>query len=186
VEGPARTTSASASPAPGPGSRGPYTPAMTGLTLGAAASDVDVVARTLGIAGLGVAIGGLLLTWWIWYRSGPQIAVVLKVEVEGERIEWTGRGPVDVIEVLNSGRSSAAIREVQIRYMNDGDPRPHHVRWPAEFGGFPVHIPPTGFISAIRPKDETFPYRGVEQVWGCAIEGAEKKHESRRIRVSPN
>jgi hypothetical protein len=159
---------------------------MTGLALATAASDVDVVARTLGIAGLCVAVGSLLLTWWIWHRSGPQVAVVLKVVVEGERIKWTGRGPVDVVEVLNSGRMSVAIREVQIRYLKVGSPDAHTVRWPPEFGGFPVHVPPTGFISVVRPKDEIFPYRDVEQVWGCAVEGAGQQHESRRIRISPN
>jgi hypothetical protein len=46
----------------------------------------------LGIAGLCVAIGGLLLTWRIWHRARPRIAVIPKSAFTGSLTRGIGTG----------------------------------------------------------------------------------------------
>lgn len=65
------------------------------------------MAWSVAIAGLAVAIASVILTWYLWRRSGPEIVVV----VTSVRGQWTGAGLLDGIEVVNSGRMPAVIRE---------------------------------------------------------------------------
>jgi hypothetical protein len=76
---------------------------MTGLT---AAASVDVVARITGISGLVLAVGSLILTWYLWHRSGPKMKITAFVRAETGTVH---------IEVINSGRLTATVRQIVLR-----------------------------------------------------------------------
>jgi hypothetical protein len=155
---------------------------MAGWVLAAGGSNVDVVARVVGVVGLVVAIGSAVLTWYLWRRSGPEIVVLLK------RIAGDPRGLKVEVEVINSGRMPVVIRDVQLRWTRRGGRSAAraagalyvgHARSldPAS-GQYPVTIEPTGFMLAVLiPFDEYD--SGLEKMWGVAVRGDGRTYSSR-------
>src|SRR5690348_5760906 len=64
-----------------------------------ASSQVDIISRAIAIGSLVVAIGSVAVTWYLWRRSGSDLAVaVLR----------------DSVEVSNVGRINSVVRRVYI------------------------------------------------------------------------
>lgn len=103
-----------------------------------------------------VAIAGFALTWYLWRRFGPGIVVLVNTATsEGGPVPAGFDAVVDV-EVRNAGRMPAMIREVSVRIWDQepgrrGAGRPTCLTLEPTYGGFPVAIPPTGYISAKMP-----------------------------------
>jgi len=72
----------------------------------ASASSVDVAARTIAIISLVASIAALGLTWYLWNRSGPKLAVTCFVKADTGTIR---------INVANKGRLAATVRTVELR-----------------------------------------------------------------------
>jgi hypothetical protein len=126
----------------------------------APASHVDIVARVIGLAGLGVAVASLLLTWYLWRRSGPALDASFAPQVG--RAERRGfEKLVFTVDVINVGRMPATVRRVSVARLRT---RWHFSWWlnwllrllkrdwvidqeahPLE-GDFPQEIPPTGYV----------------------------------------
>ena len=69
-------------------------------------SNVDLTARFIAIAGLALAVGSILVNWYLWHSSGPNLRVSAFVRAETGRIH---------IEVVSSGRLTATVRAVELR-----------------------------------------------------------------------
>jgi hypothetical protein len=138
---------------------------MHSVAVSANAAQVDVVTRALAIAGVVLALASLLFTAYQWRRSGASLKVVmsahrgLPVDLGGRRVEtW-----VVTIDVLNTGRLPAVIRDINVSQLAS--------RWALTswvyvlpklfrrdfaiaktakplYGEFPQPIPPTGYIQA--------------------------------------
>lgn len=114
---------------------------MAGWGLATAGTHIDLVATSVAIASLAVAIGSGVLTWYLWRRSGPKIVV-------------THRGWYGGVQVTNSGRMPVVIWEVGM-YVLPHDSGSYSstaqvVLYPDK-GDYPVTIPPFG--AAIFPRD---------------------------------
>jgi hypothetical protein len=66
----------------------------------------DIVARVIGISGIALAAFSIALTWYLWHRSGPRLKVTAFVRAETGTVQ---------IEVVNAGRLSATIRQIELR-----------------------------------------------------------------------
>lgn len=106
---------------------------------------VDTVARWIGGIGVGLAAASLLLTWYLWTRSGAAIRVTAFVRAETSTVH---------IEVASTGRLTATVRELEIRdhwaiKTSGVSPIPQPSRWSRPAGAdLPVDIPPTGYLEA--------------------------------------
>jgi hypothetical protein len=90
------------------------------------ASHVDVVARGLAVAGLGVAIASLLMTWQLWKRSGGELTATLKAHVSNSFEEWPHERVIFTVDVSNTGRMTATVRSVVVLRLTT---RWKHARW---------------------------------------------------------
>jgi hypothetical protein len=165
-------------------------PEAAGWVLAAAGPQVDVLARIVAVTSLIVAVVSVVLTWYLWRRSGPEIVVLLK---DNHGMEWTGMGPIAGAEVVNSGRMPAVIREVKLRWTQSQTkldrlligkwPGPSESTLESPNGKWPVTIEPTGFmVAAFAGRDEAGS-RWIGKVWGVAIRGDGRTYTSRRITV---
>lgn len=174
-----------------------YAPGMVAWGLASGGSQVDVVARWLAVAGIIIALGSAVLTWQLWRRSGPGITVLLRfdwseweeeggpvgspftqaVEAEGSPV---GSPFIQAVEVVNSGRMPAVIREVRLVFSWRVWKHDRFVKLEPAVGGFPVAVPPTGFIRAVFPRDQAWPEAG-EWIWAEAIRGDGRRYKSRRL-----
>lgn len=107
-------------------------------------SHVDVAARTIAIISLVVSVAALALTWYLWHRSGPRLAVTCFVKADTGTIR---------INVANNGRLSATVRSVELRdrlVIQSGSSSQVINRWAisAEPTGDPLprSIEPTNFL----------------------------------------
>jgi hypothetical protein len=66
---------------------------------------VDVVARVIAGAGLVVALGGLGLTAYLWFRSGPGLKVTAWMPLQGGLH----------IQVASVGRFTAVVKVIELR-----------------------------------------------------------------------
>lgn len=109
----------------------------------------DAVARGIAIVALVLAGLSLVLTYFLWYRSGPHLKPTVFVRAESSTIH---------IEVANSGRLGATVKNIELRDhlvlrtnpgVGEGRTSPAH-RWTliAQPNGaaLPREIPPSGFI----------------------------------------
>jgi hypothetical protein len=135
---------------------------MTGLT---AAASVDVVARITGISGLVLAVGGLVLTWYLWHRSGPKLKVTAFVRAETGTVH---------IDVSNSGRLTATVRQILLRdhlsIPTSGAGTTAISRWalqvePASGDPLPREVAPER-LSRSRRRCEDRPHKGRWNVYG--------------------
>jgi hypothetical protein len=126
----------------------------------ASASNVDVVARVIAIAGLGVATASLILTWYLWRRSGP--ALDARVDRYVGRSERSGfEKLVFTVDVTNVGRMPATVRSVSVAHLPTRWQFSWWLKWPLRLlkrnwviatladpleGNFPQEIPPTGYL----------------------------------------
>lgn len=126
----------------------------------ASASNVDVVARVIAIAGLGVATASLILTWYLWQRSGP--ALDARVDRYVGRSERRGfEKLVFTLDVTNVGRMPATVRSVSVARLPIRWQFSWWLKWPLRLlkrdwviatdahlleGDFPQEIPPTGYL----------------------------------------
>jgi hypothetical protein len=165
--------------------RGPET---AGWALAAAGSQADVLARVVAVTSLIVAVVSAVLTWYLWRRSGPEIVVLLK---DNHGMEWTGRGSIAGVEVVNSGRMPAVIREVKLcwtqsqtkldRLLIGKWPGPYESTLDSPYGKWPATIEPTGFIVAAFTGRDEAGSRWIGKAWGVAIRGDGRTYISRRI-----
>jgi hypothetical protein len=81
---------------------------MTALLASSAGS--DVVARSIAVAGLAVALLSVGLNWLIWHRASPRLKVRLRIESDQDPI--LGRF---VIEVVSVGRIAVVVRSLGVR-----------------------------------------------------------------------
>jgi hypothetical protein len=66
----------------------------------------DLIARAIGIAGLVLAVAGIGLTAYLWWRSGPQLKVTAFVKAETGTVH---------IDVSSTGRITATVRRIELR-----------------------------------------------------------------------
>jgi hypothetical protein len=70
----------------------------------------DILTRAIAIAALAIALGNIVVTWWLWTRSGPRIKVGLKREDHpNDRLKDRL-----VVKVSNTGRMPVLVKEVGI------------------------------------------------------------------------
>jgi hypothetical protein len=155
---------------------------MAGWIMAAGGSDVDVVARAVGIAGLVVAITSVTVTWQLWRHSGAEIAVRVRVR---SQVPLTLGQNVDGVEVINMGRMDAVIREIRMvpaeRPLFGTDDFWYAMDLELVGGEYPLTIPPTGFALAVL-KDPDRP-RGAMLVQGRAIRGDGRTFVSPKMRL---
>jgi hypothetical protein len=125
-------------------------------------SNVDVVARVIAIAGLGVATASLILTWYLWHRSGPALDARVDRYVGSSKREGFEKR-IFTVDVTNVGRMPATVRSVSVARL----PTRWQFSWWLKFplrllkrdwviatdahlleGDFPQEIPPTGYLRA--------------------------------------
>jgi hypothetical protein len=75
-----------------------------------AASNTDLVARSIAAAGLAVAVLSVALNWLIWHRSRPRLRVRIRVEPDQEPL----RGRF-VIEVVSVGHLAVVVKSLGVR-----------------------------------------------------------------------
>lgn len=116
-------------------------------------------ALSVSIASLVVAIGAVVLTWYLWRWSGPELVVLISKDGGA----WRG------IEVVNSGRMPVVIREVGVVVLEDEHDRgrwgrvrteEHRLGQPEDY---PATIPPTGYFPARRHGGTPVRPRGGRQ-----------------------
>jgi hypothetical protein len=147
---------------------------------------VDPAARGLARAGLVVAVLGILLTWYLWRRSGASLAVTAFVRAETSSIH---------VEVASTGRLAATVRAIEIRdhfaVRTPQQQRPvvQNSRWTLPVtseASLPVELAPTAFIEAdVQVADVlalTFGARDVE-VCAWAQRGDGKWFGSKPLRL---
>jgi hypothetical protein len=135
---------------------------MHNIAVSAPPSNVDMVARVIGIAGVLIAIASLAFTWYQWHHSGPGLASRVEVNVGKDRAGERDEQWIFTIDVSNNGRMPVTVRDatlVRLRW------RWHFAWWfnwwlrlirrstvfgtsahPVD-GEFPKEIPPTGYLS---------------------------------------
>jgi len=69
-------------------------------------SPVDVAARTIAIISLVLALAAMGLSWYLWYRSGPRLAITCFVKADTGTIR---------INIANAGRLPATVRRIELR-----------------------------------------------------------------------
>ncbi len=147
-----------------------YAPAMRMLATSAHAAAVDPVARTVAIAGVVLALASFLFTWYQWRRSGASLKVVVSAHGGGS-VGLENRQPpkwVVTVEVLNTGRMSAVIRDITVSQLANPWALTSWVYLLPKmfgrglalgknakplYGQFPQAVPPTGYIQARATLD---------------------------------
>lgn len=155
----------------------------------AAAPSEDPTARVLGGAALVVAVASIVITYFLWYRSGPHLKPTVFVRAETSTIH---------IEVANTGRLGATVRNIELRDhlvlrtnpgVGEGRTSPAH-RWTliAQPNGsaLPREIPPSGFIDCdVEVKKVMEEARNLSEVTvsAWAQRGDGKWYSSQPVRI---
>jgi hypothetical protein len=66
----------------------------------------DLLARAIALAGVALALAGIVVNWLQWHRSGPSLKVTAFVRAEAAAIR---------VEVASTGRLTATVRSVELR-----------------------------------------------------------------------
>lgn len=119
---------------------------------GAAAASVSGptwAALTLAVLSLLIAIASVAISWYLWHKSGPEIIVLVNTATSQGASVPVGFDDVVGVEVRNTGRRPARIREVSLRIWDQAPGRPggensRCLTLEPTYGGFPVAVPPTG------------------------------------------
>lgn len=77
-------------------------------------SNVDEVARVLAIAGVVIALGSLVLTWYQWRHSGPELAARIETSVAKQRVGHQDEQWTFTIDIWNKGRMPVTVRGVTV------------------------------------------------------------------------
>lgn len=156
----------------------------------ALASGPDLVARTIAVLSLVAAVASILISWYLWHKSGPEIIVLVNTATSRGTPVPVGSDDVVDVEVRNAGRMAAMIREVSLRIWDQepgrrGSRSSTCLTLEPTHGGFPVAVSPTGYISA-KMADGTGVSAGT-LVQGVAVTGAGQVYESalKQINASP-
>ncbi len=129
---------------------------MAGWVLAADGSNVDVLARIVGVAGLVVGVGSASLTWYLWNRSGPALKVRVHLfpsqgAARGApaELQWEAAGAI----ITNPGRMPAVVASAFLIPKNLRQPAGEIYLLKPEEGEFPVTLEPTGYCIAVLAND---------------------------------
>jgi hypothetical protein len=95
-----------------------------------------------------LAVGSLVLTWYLWHRSGPKLKVTAFVRAETGTVH---------IDVSNSGRLTATVRQILLRdhlsIPTSGTGTTAISRWalqvePASGDPLPREVAPSAYLEA--------------------------------------
>jgi hypothetical protein len=128
----------------------------------------------VSIASLVVAIGAVVVTWYLWRRSGPEIVVIVRKIPGGDA--WRG------VEVINSGRMPVVIRQVGVLIREPEREGSSQIRSTTKIGldvhpKYPVTIPPTGYLFAWWSREHGF----NPDVYGGRAQGYAVRGDGRRF-----